>query len=369
MSFSTQYYETLEFIKNKFNDYSKTLEEAKHIMDDEMPISIPNNHIVNEVKLHKRYRIKSKEYLEDVVDEKWKYFDDDGSNNLGKVKVTGRVALHLFGGGYFAGSSKIARNHTFSIAEKAECHVFSIDYHLVPKHQFSAQLCNDLAAYFYLTNPGPEAGFEQIDPKSIVFVRTSAGGGLAVGTALFLRDAGLPLPSEIALIIKQKKPKVVGHPSFTKIPRIRLLCANEALAIPYISPKLAESLGNLPPISVLSIQVPKYATEKFANSPFKKSPQKSHTKSMMTFVPTEKITQFSLNRAYDFIKLHAAVNVNIPNGSENNDTYENGKTLNAVAIYPNFEVRELDGKYLECLKFENVGVLPDVNEPDYVNNV
>ena len=48
--------------------------------------------------------------------------------------------------------------------------------------------------------------------------------------------------------IKQKKPKVVGHPSFTKIPRIRLLCANEALAIPYISPMLAESLGNLPPI-------------------------------------------------------------------------------------------------------------------------
>ncbi|CAG8705495.1 10055_t:CDS:2, partial [Funneliformis mosseae] len=212
MSFSTQYYQTLEFIKNKFNDNSKPLEEVKHMMDDEMPTSIPNTHIVNEVKLDERYRIKSKEYLEvglkmyeDVVDEKWKDFDDDGlygewikvkdekkegdESNLGNIKVTGRVALHLFGGGYFAGSSKISRNHTFSIAEKAECQVFSIDYHLVPEHQFPAQLCDALAAYFYLTNPGPEAGFEPIDPKRIVFVGTSAGGGLAVGTALFLRDA------------------------------------------------------------------------------------------------------------------------------------------------------------------------------------
>ena len=77
----------------------------------------------------------------------------------------------------------------------------AIDYHLVPKHQFPAQLCDALAAYFYLTNPGPEAGFEPIDPKRIVFVGSSAGGGLAVGTALFLRDAGLPLPSGIVLFV------------------------------------------------------------------------------------------------------------------------------------------------------------------------
>ncbi|CAG8712349.1 13725_t:CDS:2, partial [Funneliformis mosseae] len=209
-SFSTQYYETLEFFKKKFHDDSKTLEETNHMMDD-TPIPIPNNHIVNEVKLDERYRIKSKEYLEvglkmyeDVVDEKWKDFDDgglcgewinmkdekkEGESNLGKIKVTERVVLYFFGGGYFTGSSKISRNKTFLIAENAECQVFSFDYHLTPKHQFPTQLCDALAAYFYLTNPGPEAGFEPIDPKRIVFVGSSAGGGLAVGTALFLRDA------------------------------------------------------------------------------------------------------------------------------------------------------------------------------------
>ncbi|CAG8741455.1 13344_t:CDS:2, partial [Cetraspora pellucida] len=220
-----------------------------------------------------------------------------------------------------------------------------INYRLCPGHQFPAPLCDALAAYLYLTNPGPEAGFKPIDPKQIVIAGSSAGGGLAVATALFIRDIGLPLPSGLVLWspwvdltssmpsywepemdktdfltgvlnarklgppspmsieylervkilsekIKKKKPKVVGHPSFTKVPRFGLYCANEALAIPYVSPMLAESLGNLPPTlcqvgggerfldsNILfsfkasnpsKFQLPKYATTNFANSPFKK---------------------------------------------------------------------------------------------------
>ncbi|CAI2189096.1 10799_t:CDS:2 [Funneliformis geosporum] len=449
--FSPQYYQGLEFIANKLNDGNKPLEEYK-ISTFEESIPIPDNLIVNEVKLDESYRIKSKEYLEvglkkyeDVVDEKWKEFDDGGlcgewikvkdeKEEDGKIKVKGRVALYLFGGGYFTGSSKSSRKHTLLIAEKAECQVFSIDYRLAPEHQFSAPHCDALAAYFYLTNPGPEAGFEPIDPKRIVFVGTSAGGGLAVGTALFLRDSavdltnsmpsywepgmdksdmipgrlcfpplGPPGPLSIEYLkrvkilsekIKQKKPKVVGHHSFTKIPRFRLLCANEALAIPYFSPMLAESLGNLPPIlcqagggerlrdSIIlfsykasdpsKYQVPKYAMENFSESPFKKPTKVTlevYDEACHCFFlfPTEKISQFALNRSYDFIKLHAADDERIPNELESNA--ENGKTLNAVSISPNCEVRELDAKYMECLNFEDIGVVPDVNEPDYVDNV
>ncbi|CAI2198267.1 842_t:CDS:2, partial [Funneliformis geosporum] len=50
---------------------------------------------------------------------------------------------------------------------------------------------------FYLTNPGPEVGFELINPKRIVFIRTSTGGKLAIGIVLFLYDTGLPLLSGI----------------------------------------------------------------------------------------------------------------------------------------------------------------------------
>ncbi|CAG8681119.1 1408_t:CDS:1, partial [Funneliformis mosseae] len=111
-SFSPQYYESLKLFKNKLLGPEKTIEEAKHQMDD-LIVPIPDNIIVNEIKLDERYRIKSKEYLEDglkkyedVVDEKWKDFDDGGlcgewirvkdegeksdGSNLGKIKVTGR---------------------------------------------------------------------------------------------------------------------------------------------------------------------------------------------------------------------------------------------------------------------------------------
>src|SRR5438876_971602 len=79
--------------------------------------------------------------------------------------------------------------------------------------------------------------------------------------ALCTRKLGPPCPMSNEYLdrvnilsekIKQKKPNVVGHPSFTKVPRFRMYCANEALAIPYVSPMLAESLGNLPPILCVS---------------------------------------------------------------------------------------------------------------------
>ncbi|CAI2176560.1 15703_t:CDS:2 [Funneliformis geosporum] len=98
-SLSPQYYETLEFFKNKFYGTNKTIEDAKHQMDD-MAVPIPDNLIVNEVKLDDRYRIKSKEYLEDglkkykdVVDEKWKDLNevkdegDGDGRNLIKIKL------------------------------------------------------------------------------------------------------------------------------------------------------------------------------------------------------------------------------------------------------------------------------------------
>ncbi|CAI2178801.1 9878_t:CDS:2, partial [Funneliformis geosporum] len=121
-------------------------------------------------------------------------------------------------------------------------------------------------------------------------------------------------------------------------------------------------------------QVPKYAMENFYESSLKKPTKVTlevYDEACHCFFvfPSEKITKFALNSAYNFIKFHAAADESINNESENIATYENGKTLNAVAINPNCEVRELDAKYMECLKFENIGVVPDVNELDYVDNV
>ncbi|CAG8653981.1 11405_t:CDS:2 [Dentiscutata heterogama] len=407
-SLSPEYYAALEQLQQGFDYYKdKSIEEQKHALDA-LPTTIPDTHTVNEVKLDDKFVIKSKEYIEnglkkyeDVLDENWKCLDNGLTGEwirLKSCKDSESVILYFFGGAFYMGCAKQARSMTCEIAEKTELPVFTFDYRLNPQYEFPSQICDAVAAYLYLINPGPDSEFKPIDPKKIIFAGSSAGGGLAMGTALFIRDVGLPLPAGIVspwvdltasmpsywepemdktdhipklLVcpdlgppcpmsieylerakivserIKQKKPNVVGHPSFTKFPRLRLYCANEALAIPYVSPMLAESLGNLPPILVqvgggdrlrdsvvlLSIrasdptkyQIPKYATTNFENSPFKK--------------PTEVTLELYDDACHCF-----------------------QKTLNAMAINPNCEIREFDEKFMECLKWENIGVIPDVKD-------
>ncbi|CAG8551329.1 15875_t:CDS:2 [Dentiscutata erythropus] len=441
-SFSPQYYEALEQLKKNFKASKNiTLEEARKNYGL-IPVPTPDECIVDETKLDEKYVIKSKEYLmdrlkiyEDVIDEKWQDLDNDGlSGEWVKIKDrkdTGRVVLFMFGGGYFIGSPKVCRNLTYEIAKNAECSVFAINYRLSPEHQFPVALCDALAAYFYLTDPPLETGLKPIDPKQIIFAGPSAGGGLAVATALFIRDIGLPLPSGLVLWvftwvdlmnsmpsgwksemdetdfiegtlieyldrvknfseqIKQKKTKVVGHPSFNKVPRYSIYCANEALAIPYVSPMLAESLGNLPPIlcqvgggerlldsSILfsfrasdpsKFQLPKYATINFANSPFKKPTDvtlevyEGACHCFQDIVPDEKISKFSIKRSCDFIKNHT-LNESIPNEAENKSFQGIQKIINTIAINPNCDIRELDEKFLECLNWKNIGVLPELEE-------
>ncbi|RIB19221.1 hypothetical protein C2G38_2036236 [Gigaspora rosea] len=262
----------MEAIKN-FEELSKLpIEQAQEIFIQSTKIKVPSNIIVKKVTLNERYRQKSRNHLEkglkqfeDVIDEKWKELND---------KLYGEWTLNL----------------------------------------------------------------NRLILKKIVIAGESAGAGLACSMLLFLRDAGLPLPGgAIGLLdlthsmpsfwddlavkvdilptilggrkiwpsspvadeyianvkalsnkIDQKKPTIVGHPSFTKVPRIQFYCANEALDIPYASPMLAESLGDLPPILFQvgrlryetiffsfkaafphKYRIPSYATKNFVKSPFK----------------------------------------------------------------------------------------------------
>jgi acetyl esterase/lipase len=71
--------------------------------------------------------------------------------------------------------------------------VFLFDYRLAPEHPYPAALLDTLAAYRALQRAG-------YPPQRIVLAGDSAGGGLAVATALALRDAGEPLPVALALL-------------------------------------------------------------------------------------------------------------------------------------------------------------------------
>src|SRR5690606_8240636 len=68
---------------------------------------------------------------------------------------------------------------------------YGLDYRLAPEHPFPAAVEDATAAYRWLRNRYPKA--------RLVLAGDSAGGGLAVVTAVAARDAGLPMPSALVL--------------------------------------------------------------------------------------------------------------------------------------------------------------------------
>ena len=66
--------------------------------------------------------------------------------------------------------------------------VFAVDYRLAPEHRFPAVPDDVFGAYEWLLRQGLSSG-------SLALAEDSAGGGLALGTVVRARDAGVPLPA------------------------------------------------------------------------------------------------------------------------------------------------------------------------------
>ncbi|HUU75730.1 MAG TPA: alpha/beta hydrolase [Methanoregulaceae archaeon] len=99
-----------------------------------------------------------------------------------------RVMLFFHGGGFSVGSTKDHLGLIAGLAHAADAAVFSIDYRLAPEHRFPAALEDATAAYRFLLEQG-------YDHRSLVPAGISAGGTLAIGLLLAVRDAGIQLPA------------------------------------------------------------------------------------------------------------------------------------------------------------------------------
>jgi monoterpene epsilon-lactone hydrolase len=117
--------------------------------------------------------------------------------DAGGVPATSRVApgyrrldrhiLFLHGGGFAGGSPRLYRNLTWRLAAAAGAALLCPDYRLAPEHPFPAALDDARASYGFLLAEG-------LDPRRIVLIGDSAGGGLVFSLMLRLRDEGVPLP-------------------------------------------------------------------------------------------------------------------------------------------------------------------------------
>ena len=111
------------------------------------------------------------------------------SGKQGDARRAGMLWIH--GGGYLFGSAEDDRARC--IAENLECNVVSVDYRVAPENPFPAGPEDCYAALLWMVENAAELG---IDPARIAIGGASAGGGMAAGLALMLRDRAGP---EIAL--------------------------------------------------------------------------------------------------------------------------------------------------------------------------
>lgn len=104
-----------------------------------------------------------------------------------------RVVMHLHGGGFAFGSAKCSVEYCERLSKAIDGRCFALEYRLAPETPFPGALDDAVEAYRWLLSQGHAA-------DQVFLSGESAGGGLAISTAVAIRDAGLPCPAGIVVL-------------------------------------------------------------------------------------------------------------------------------------------------------------------------
>jgi acetyl esterase/lipase len=105
----------------------------------------------------------------------------------------GGVILYLHGGGFVVECRAVHDPLLAALGRAAGARGLMVDYRLAPEHPFPAATEDCFAAWNWMLSTG-------FDPARVVFAGDSAGGNLALVTAMRARDEGIPLPAAIVLM-------------------------------------------------------------------------------------------------------------------------------------------------------------------------
>jgi monoterpene epsilon-lactone hydrolase len=168
---------------------------------------------------------------------------------------SGRAILYLFGGGYIVGAPSTRRKTAGHLALAAGSRVLVPNYRLAPEHPFPAAVEDAVRAWQRLLDQGNE-------PARTFLAGDSAGGGLALATAIAVRDRRLPMCGGIITISPWADLTCSGE-SMTSRAAVDIICTRAGLlemagtylhgadpAQPLASPLLADLTG-LPPLLCL----------------------------------------------------------------------------------------------------------------------
>ena len=114
------------------------------------------------------------------------------------------VIVYYHGGGWVIGSKEVYDGGARGLAKAANAVVVSPDYRLAPAAKFPAQHDDALAAYRWAAQ---NAASIKGDTARMALAGESAGGNLAVATAVAVRDvAGLPKPKHVVSVYPIAQP-------------------------------------------------------------------------------------------------------------------------------------------------------------------
>ncbi|WP_133748849.1 alpha/beta hydrolase [Pseudomonas sp. LP_7_YM] len=173
------------------------------------------------------------------------------------------VVLYFHGGGWVFADRKVYDGGARGLSKQANAVVISVDYRLAPENKFPAAHDDALAVYRWLTT---NASSVNGDPKRLALAGESAGGNLAVATAVAAHKAGLTAPRHVLSVypvaqsstdtesylkyadaMPLNRPmmlwfisQVTNTPADAKDPRIDLVHAN---------------LQGLPPVTVINAEI------------------------------------------------------------------------------------------------------------------
>jgi len=105
------------------------------------------------------------------------------------------LLIYFHGGGWVFGSITSYDHLCQNIANRAQCMVCSVDYHLAPEHTFPTQVFDALRVISWLFE---HADTLQVDPARVSVGGDSAGGNLAASVAGYLQnDSSCPLHAQV----------------------------------------------------------------------------------------------------------------------------------------------------------------------------
>ena len=174
------------------------------------------------------------------------------------------VVVYFHGGGWVLANKQVYDGGARGLSKQAQAVVVSVDYRLSPEVKFPAAWDDSLAAYKWAaTNAASIKG----DPTRLALAGESAGGNLAVSTAIAVRDAGLTQPMHVLAVYPVGQTGNLNTKSYQDSETAKPL--NKAMIGWFVDKLLAKpedktdprldivnaKLAGLPPVTIINAQI------------------------------------------------------------------------------------------------------------------